>query len=175
MRSDIQANLGRNSIMRGIAGAFYNPGLLCVLLYRLSARFSRSGLIGYFISTLIWRFNVLFTGAYLSPNARIGPGLRLPHPIGIVIGDGARIGSNVTIYQNVTLGVSDPVTMLYPTVGNDVAIYCGAVLLGDIRIGDNAVIGANAVVLKDVPDGMTAVGVPATLKAGREMRRAQVD
>jgi tetrahydrodipicolinate N-succinyltransferase len=86
----------------------------------------------------------------------------IPHPVGIVVGRGCLIGKNVTILQNVTLGIRgwDERTD-GPTIGDNVRICCGAIVLGDITLGDNSTIGANAVVLSDVPEGAVVAGVPA--------------
>lgn len=114
-------------------------------------------------------------GCFVQFDAEIGPGLRLPHPNGIVIGQGVRIGANCTIYQQVTLGgarVGDWKSDRYPDVGDGVVLFAGAKLVGDIRIGDGATVGANAVVLRDVPPGHVATGVPAVSRppksAGQE-------
>ena len=85
--------------------------------------------------------------------------------MGVVIGETAEIGDNVTIYHGVTLGGTGKDNgKRHPTVGNNVIIGCGAKILGPISIGDGAKIGANSVVLKDVPKGKTAVGIPAVIK-----------
>ena len=89
-----------------------------------------------------------------------------PHPVGIVISKAARLGENCVIYQNVTIGSRDvesgnQQSQNYPVIGNNVTIYAGAVIIGPVHIGDCAVIGANAVVLQDVPKNSVAVGVPA--------------
>lgn len=104
---------------------------------------------------------------HIAYKANFGSGLRLPHPVGIVVGDGATVGANATIYQNVTIGAArmgDGEKGLYPVIGNNVTIFAGAALIGAIRVGDNAVVAANAVVVKDVPANCVAVGVPATIK-----------
>ena len=103
---------------------------------------------------------------YVSSQAGIGPGLSLPHPTGIVIGAGVRLGQGVTIYQNVTLGAARRAgdeTARYPEVGDNTTIFAGAVLVGNIRVGRACIIGANSVVTSDVPDGATAVGAPARI------------
>jgi len=94
----------------------------------------------------------------INPTSMIGKHFRADHPIGIVIGPTVKLGEHVKIYQNVTLGQKNG---RFPRVGNYVVIYAGAVIIGDVEIGDHAVIGANAVVTKDVPAYATAVGVPA--------------
>jgi serine O-acetyltransferase len=81
-----------------------------------------------------------------------------PHPVGIVIGDGATIGRNVRIYQNVTLGLTANGVGAYPTIEDGVSIYAGAVVIGGITVGAGAVIGANAFVSRDVPAGAVVVG-----------------
>lgn len=82
----------------------------------------------------------------------------IPHPVGIIIPNSAEIGDNVSIHQNVTIGIKDGGA---PTICKNAEIYSGAVVLGDVRVGEGAVVGANAVVLDDVPDGSTVAGVPA--------------
>lgn len=98
-------------------------------------------------------------GCCISCRAQIGKNLILPHPIGIVIGAEVKIGDNVTIYQNVTLGRKNKDIAEYPTIGNNVTIYCNSVLVGDISIGDNTIIGCNSTVLKSVEPNSKCVGV----------------
>lgn len=100
-------------------------------------------------------------GVHLSSEAVIGTGLKLPHPTGIVIGSGVTIGNHVTIYQNVTLGRKDKDADDYPTIGDGSIIYANAVVLGAVTIGRDCRVGANSVVIHDVPDGSTVVGAPA--------------
>jgi serine O-acetyltransferase len=103
-------------------------------------------------------------GIYVSANAIISDTVNFPHPIAIVIGEGVIIESNVKIYQNVTLGGArqgDWRSDNYPVIGANTVIYAGAVVVGKIRVGRNCVIGANSVVLSDVPDNSVCVGAPA--------------
>lgn len=103
-------------------------------------------------------------GCFVHPGAQIGAGLRLPHPNGVVIGSGVMIGANCTLYQQVTLGArrsGEVSSAAYPHLGDGVTVFAGAKLIGPIRIGDGAIIGANAVVLTNVPSGHRALGVPA--------------
>lgn len=105
-------------------------------------------------------------GCYLSTKAVIGKNLKFRHPVGIVIGDGVTIGNDVIIYQNVTLGaarIGEGSRGYYPQIGNGVTIFAGAKIIGAITIGDNSTIGANSVVVKDVPKNSVAVGIPAKL------------
>lgn len=99
------------------------------------------------------------SGADIPVNARIGGGLLIPHPNGIVIHPDARIGPNCLLFQQVTIGDADGI----PVIGGHVDVGAGAKILGPITVGDHARIGANAVVLTDVPAGATMVGVPARL------------
>ena len=97
---------------------------------------------------------------WISPQSKIEPDIRFMHFDGITIGSGVKIGKNCTLFQQVTLGKEKE---KFPIIGDNVTIYAGAKVIGDVRIGDNCIIGANAVVLKDVPDNCIAVGVPARI------------
>ena len=112
------------------------------------------------LAVLRHRFWSIVTGADIPLNCCIGGGLLMPHPNGIVIHPAAVIGPNCLIFQQVTIGSRGDGA---PIIGGHVDIGAGAKVLGKISIGDNAIIGANAVVLIDVPAGATAVGVPATI------------
>jgi len=141
------------------------PGFRAVLLFRLANACCTKGLIGN--ARFLWQLNLLLHSCDIDPQATIGVGFFFPHPVGIVIGRQVCIGDNVTIYQNVTIGLvhsrNRPTNNEYPSLGDSVVIAAGASVLGKVRIGTNAVVGANAVVLADVPDNATAVGVPARM------------
>ncbi|MFL0194459.1 serine O-acetyltransferase EpsC [Clostridium sp. WILCCON 0269] len=116
----------------------------------------------FFIARFISQVSRALTGIEIHPGAQIGKGLFIDHGMGVVIGETAEVGDNVTLYHGVTLGGTGKDTgKRHPTVGNNVFIGSGAKLLGPIVIGDNVKIGANSVVLKDVPSNCTAVGIPA--------------
>ncbi|KIL49816.1 serine O-acetyltransferase [Jeotgalibacillus soli] len=103
-------------------------------------------------------------GISVGMNSIIGKNLKIPHPTSIVIGDGVVIGDNVTLYQNVTLGKKKgniDSTRDYPIIGNNVTIFAGAQIIGNVLIGDGAVIGANSVVLEDVEENGVYAGIPA--------------
>ena len=129
-------------------------------------------ILGKFLAVLRHRFWSVVTGTDIPLNSRIAGGLQLPHPNGIVIHPDSEIGPNCMIFQQATLAVGSDGA---PRLGGNVLVGSGAKLLGGIRIGDDAQIGANAVVLRDVPAGATAVGVPARLilrqDAGAKMLR----
>lgn len=136
------------------------PGLHAVMIHRLARFFWRMGLItlGRFISHA-GRF---FTGIEIHPGASLGRRFVIDHGLGVVIGETAKIGDDVYIYHQVTLGgTSSSQGKRHPTIGNNVIIGAGAKVLGDINIGDGARIGANAVVVAEVPAGTTVVGIPA--------------
>ncbi|MFB2726375.1 serine O-acetyltransferase [Shewanella mangrovisoli] len=133
------------------------------LYYRALRLKNKGGLCNFISLVCIKKINRKYS-CYLSDKATIGQNIKFPHPVGIVIGDGVSISDNVTIYQNVTLGaarVGEGVKGLYPKVGKDVVIFAGAKVIGNITIGDGAVIGANSVVTKDIPVNVSAVGIPA--------------
>lgn len=116
----------------------------------------------FFLARLISQIARFFTGIEIHPGATIGKGLCIDHGIGVVIGETAEIGDDVLIYHGVTLGgTGKDKGKRHPTIGNGVVIGAGAKVLGPIKVGNNAKIGANAVVVKDVPEGATAVGIPA--------------
>lgn len=113
-----------------------------------------------------------FTGIEIHPGAQIGRGLFIDHGMGVVIGETAIVGDNVTLFQGVTLGGTGKETgKRHPTIGNNVVIGAGAKVLGNINVGDKSYIGANAVIIRDVPSNATVVGVPGhiTRHEGKKM------
>ncbi len=143
------------------------PGVKAVFFHKLAHFFYVAGfdLIARIISQTI-RF---FTGIEIHPGAKIGKNLFIDHGMGVVIGETSEIGDNVTIYHAVTLGGSSPSIdserqrheKRHPTIGNDVVIGSGAQIIGPVNVGNGARIAANAVVVKDVPENATMVGIPA--------------
>ena len=164
LRSDIQCILERDPAARSAFEVLTcYPGLHAVVLHRLAHACWTAGFkwLGRFISHL-GRF---FTGIEIHPGAKIGQRVFFDHAMGTVVGETAEIGDDCTIYQGVTLGG----TRLYkgakrhPTLGKGVVVGAGAQVLGGFTVGDGARIGSNAVVVKPVPAGATAVGNPARL------------
>lgn len=164
LRIDAKVNGAGEGRLAKIAAILFYPSLNTLFFYRLSASFRNVPVVGRFASKLLWRAS-LSSGCHISIGADIGAGLAMPHPVGIVIGEGSRIGRNVSIYQNVTIGRLRP-DGGYPAIEDGVTIYAGAVLIGPITVGKGAVVGANSVVLKDIPPFHIAAGVPARLLSG---------
>ncbi len=139
------------------------PTIHSLIAYRIAHRLYT--LEFYFLARLISQVSRFFTGIEIHPGAKIGKGLFIDHGMGVVIGETAEVGDNVVIYHGVTLGgTGKDKGKRHPTVGNNVIIGTGAKVLGPINIGDGAKIGANSVVLNDVPTAATAVGIPAENK-----------
>lgn len=146
---------------------FLYPSFHVMFFYKIGNIFWRYNL--KFLARLIMHFARIFTGIEIHPAAKIGSNFFMDHGLGIVIGETTEIGENVTIYQGVTLGGIMPSVesdlqrnqKRHPTVGNNVIIGSGAQILGAINIGDDARIGANSVVSRDVPANVTVAGVPA--------------
>ncbi len=138
------------------------PGLHAILTYRLAHYlWQKDFRTTARVLSAIGRF---LTGVDIHPAARIGKNLFIDHATGVVIGETAEIGDDVTLYHGVTLGgTSTSQGKRHPTLGDRVIVGAGAKLLGPIVIGNDARIGSNAVVLKNVPEAATAVGVPAQI------------
>jgi len=134
-------------------------GLHALWLHRLANKLHRQGVP--LVPRWISQANRFFTGVEIHPAARIGKGLFIDHGAGVVIGETAEIGDNVTIYQGVTLGGTGKETgKRHPTVGDNVVFGAGAQVLGGITVGDNAKVGAGSVVVSNVPKNSTVVGNP---------------
>jgi serine O-acetyltransferase len=162
-RQDLKRNAARSGLKGALIAYVTSPGFALMSRARLASWLNARGRVGRLLSRLVWRSTVRNYGCYIAPTARLGAGLCLPHPVGVVIGEGSVIGTDVTIYQGVTLGRASHEVDAYPSIGDGAVIYAGATLLGPIRIGRNAVVAAHSVVLSDVPDFATAVGAPARI------------
>ena len=138
------------------------PGFHAQMLHRVSHRLWLWKL--HWLARVISNITRLFTGIEIHPGAKIGSRFFIDHGMGVVIGETAVIGDDCTLYHGVTLGgTSWQKGKRHPTLGNGVVVGAGAKVLGPIKIGDGARIGSNAVVVKTVPPGATAVGVPGRL------------
>ncbi|MDP2928687.1 MAG: serine O-acetyltransferase EpsC [Candidatus Omnitrophota bacterium] len=163
LRKEIQAIFERDPAAGGYLEVLLTySGLHALLFYRISHALYRIRVP--FLSRWISQVGRFFTGIEIHPGATIGNGLFIDHGMGVVIGETTIIGDNVTLYQGVTLGgTGKEKGKRHPTVGNNVVVGAGAKVLGNIKIGDNSYIGSNAVVIKDVPDNSTVVGVPGRI------------
>ncbi len=160
LRRDIQAVFERDPAARSLLEVLTcYPGLHALQMHRIAHFFYRRRL--FFIARLISHINRFLTGIEIHPGAKIGQGVFIDHGMGVVIGETAEIGDNVTLYQGVVLGGSGKEKgKRHPTIGNNVVIAAGAKVLGSFRVGDNSRIGAGAVVLREVPPNCTVVGIP---------------
>lgn len=165
--NDLDAIIRRDPATNSrIEALLCSSGFHCICIYRLSHWLWRKDF--RLTARILSQFARFLTGIEIHPGARIGKGFVIDHGMGVVIGETAEIGNNVTLYHDVTLGgttVFDAngklCTKRHPTLGNNVIVGAGAQVLGPIKIGNDAKIGANAVVIKDVAAGTTVVGFPA--------------
>lgn len=160
IKEDIKAIFERDPAARStIEVLFCYPGLHAVIIHRLAHKLWNWRL--YFLARLISHISRFFTGIEIHPGAKIGRRFFIDHGMGVVIGETAEIGDDVTLYHGVTLGgVSLNKGKRHPTIGNNVVIGSGAKVLGPFKVGDGAKIGSNSVVVKEVPENATVVGIP---------------
>jgi serine O-acetyltransferase len=175
LRSDIQCILDRDPAARSTWEVITcYPGLHAIWLHRPAHWCWNHGLkwLGRFIS----HFARWLTGIEIHPGAKIGERVFFDHAMGVVVGETAEIGDGCTIYQGVTLGGTSLYkgTKRHPTLGKDVVVSAGAKVLGGFEVGDGAKIGSNAVVIKPVPPGATAVGIPARIIPSKQGQSADV-
>lgn len=164
----------RDPAINSPAEVFLYPCFWAVLWYRLAHRLYLKK--RYFAARMISQCTARRTGIEIHPGAKIGKGFFIDHGHGVVIGETAEIGDNVTLYQGVTLGgTGKEHGKRHPTIGNNVMISAGAKVLGSITIGDNCKIGAGSVVLKPVPPNSTVVGVPGRVVKRDNVRLPQTD
>ncbi|MBU1112963.1 MAG: serine O-acetyltransferase [Candidatus Omnitrophica bacterium] len=153
------------------------PGLHAILVHRVSHWFWNKELNT--LARVLSHWGRFFTGVEIHPGAKIGRRFFIDHGMGVVIGETAEIGNDVLVYQGVVLGgVSHEKVKRHPTIGNKVVIGAGAILLGPIDVGAGARVGAGSVVVSDVPDGATVVGVPGRVvlpKATKKVSGVELD
>lgn len=162
IKSDIQSIKDRDPAATSTLEILTYSGLHAVAFYRVSHWFYKKKL--KVIARIISQLARMLTGIEIHPGAKIGKGLLIDHGSGVVIGETAEIGDYCLLYQGCTLGGTGKDTgKRHPTLGDNVMVGCGAKILGPFKVGDNAKIAANAVVLEEVPPNCTAVGVPARI------------
>ena len=171
LRGDIRTVMERDPAARSrLEVLCCYPGVHALALHRLGNRFWRAG----WLSTARFVSHVarFFTGIEIHPAARLGRGLFIDHGMGIVIGETAEVGENVSLLQGVTLGVtSTRREKRHPTLQDNVTVGAGAKIIGAITIGENSRVGAGSVVVRDVPPNAVVVGVPGrvTYKDGQRV------
>lgn len=163
IKEDIKAIFERDPAARStIEVLFCYPGLHAVIIHRLAHKLWNWRF--YFLARLISHISRFLTGIEIHPGAKIGRRFFIDHGMGVVIGETAEIGDDVTLYHGVTLGgVSLNKGKRHPTIGNKVVIGSGAKVLGPFKVGDGAKIGSNSVVVKEVPENATVVGIPGRI------------
>lgn len=163
LKEDLSCVLERDPAATSKAEVFFlYPGFKAIRNYRIANKFYKKK--HYFIARLISQYTCKKTGIEIHPGATIGRRCFIDHGNGVVIGETTEIGDDVTIYQGCTLGgTGKDLGKRHPTIGNNVMIGAGAKVLGPFKVCDDAKIAAGAVVLSEVPEGCTAVGVPARI------------
>lgn len=167
IHEDFRSCMENDPAARGFWGAleviFTYAGFHALIMHR-AAHVLHTRMHLPFIPRVISQINRFLTGIEIHPGAQIGKGLFIDHGMGVVIGETAIVGDGCVLFQGVTLGGTGKETgKRHPTLGNNVMVSAGAKVLGNIVIGDNCKIGAQAVVLKDVPPNCTVVGVPGRI------------
>jgi serine O-acetyltransferase len=178
LQEDIKAVFDRDPAVRSIPEViFCYPGFHALCFYRLGHALWKRKI--FFPARFISHLGRFFTGIEIHPGARIGKGFFIDHGMGVVIGETAEIGENCTLYHGVTLGgTSWAKEKRHPTLENNVVVGAGAKVLGPFTVGEHSKIGANSVVIKEVPPHSTVVGVPGrvTYSAGIErLERADLE
>ncbi|TVR97446.1 MAG: serine O-acetyltransferase [Rhodospirillales bacterium] len=180
LKEDIDSFMARDPAARSrLEVVLCYPGFHAILLYRVAHALWRRRF--RLVARIVSQIARLLTGIEIHPGARIGARLVIDHGFGVVIGETSEIGDDVTLYQGVTLGGIAPSVdshaqvdvKRHPTLRNGVIVGAGAHVLGPIIIGEGARIGANAVVSRDLPKGVTAVGIPAHPVMPRDRIAAQ--
>lgn len=159
----------------GLIDVLLMPGVLAVLIFRIATLLHRLHLRP--LSRLLYIFNMILFSVDLAPGAEIGPGLALPHPVGVAVAPHSRIGRRARIFQGVSVGggaVEDPTRDGFPVIGDDCWLFAGAKVLGPVRVGDGAMVAANALVVRSVPVRAVVVGNPARVIRFRDVTPANL-
>lgn len=164
IKGDMKGQAGLSQFIRAY---LYSASFRVLLNHRIGKYCFNSG--NYILRRIALRYRyrlITRRNCDISYNAYLGKGIRLPHPLGIVIGDGVIIKDNVAIFQQVTLGSHGRIDrdLQYPVIEDNVKIYAGAKIIGGVTIGANSVIGANSLINKDIPVNSIAYGSPCQIK-----------
>lgn len=164
IKNQINTIKEKDPAIKSTMEVFLYPSFRAQVYYKISKFFYNHNM--FFIARLLSEFAKRRTGIEIHPGATIGKGLFIDHGAGVVIGQTAVIGDNVTLFHGVTLGGTgnEKTAKRHPTVKDNAFIGSGSKILGNIVIGKNSRVGANAVVLKSVPDNATVVGIPGIIK-----------
>jgi len=175
LKEDIETVFERDPAARSVLEVILcYPGLHAIWLHRVAHWLWNHNL--KLLARLISHFSRWLTGIEIHPGAKIGRRFFIDHGMGVVIGETTEIGDDVTIYHQVTLGgTSTKKGKRHPTIGNNVVIGAGAKILGPVKIGDNCKIGANSVVIRDVPPNSTVVGIPGKVVKRDGIKPTKVD
>ena len=173
LRADVRAVFERDPAARNaLEVCLAYPGVHAIVLHRAAHALHHLGLP--VLPRWLSHVSRFLTGIEIHPAAEIGAGFFIDHGMGVVIGETAQVGENVTLYQGVTLGgTGKECGKRHPTLGNNVVVSVGAKVLGAIEVGDNVKIGAGSVVLASVPPNSTVVGVPGRVVATHDPRRGE--
>lgn len=177
IKEDVDAVFERDPAARNVLEVLLcYPGLHAIWLHRISHYLYEKGMV--LLPRLISNIARFLTGIEIHPGATIGKGLFIDHGTGVVIGETAELGENVTLYQGVTLGgTGKEKGKRHPTIGDNVVVATGAKVLGSFKVGDNSKIGAGSVVLREVPPNSTVVGIPGKIvwHEGKKVENRTVD
>ena len=175
LKQDIRAVFDRDPAARSVLEVlFCYPGLHAIWFHRISHWLWKHEL--FFLGRFCSHLGRFFTGIEIHPGATIGKGFFIDHGMGVVIGETAEIGDNVTLYHGVTLGgVSWEKTKRHPTLGDNVVVGSGAKVLGPFTVGRDSKIGSNSVVVKEVPPNSTVVGIPGRVVMATEKPAEKMD
>jgi serine O-acetyltransferase len=152
------------SLRRNVITIFTSVGFTSVVIYRVQSICYKYKLLIF--AYALHRLNLSIFGIDILPGSTIGEGLRIEHPVGIVIGSGSKLGSNCIVMQGVTIGLKHPVSSEYdgyPTIGSNVLLGAHSSILGPITIGDMSIIGAHSLAISNIPERAIAVGTPARI------------
>ncbi|MEM9102934.1 MAG: serine O-acetyltransferase [Pseudomonadota bacterium] len=173
MREDIASVFARDPAARTVFDVLFNyPGLHAIWMHRMSHRLWKNR--WFWLARFLSTFGRWWTGIEIHPGAQIGRRFFIDHGMGVVIGETAIVGDDCTLYHGVTLGgTSWNEGKRHPTLGDNVVIGAGAKVLGPIRLSDNSRVGSNAVVIKDVPQGATVIGIPGRLVERKSHQKSE--